>query len=287
MSTLRSIADGRVTTAPVEVVLVDDASRPACRLPDVQSIEGLTISLHRVPTRIGVPRARNLGVRLAAGDLLFMTDAHVRLCSGWDRQLVAGARENRVLAATIRDVDSSFRGYGCNLIVPFMGTHWRRGPGRRAEPVQIASSAGTVLPRDLFESLGGYDEGMVLYGAAEPEFSVRAWLAGFEVVQVPKLEILHRFKPKSARDTFIKAHRTYMVHNNIRFGLLYLSDAGSMQMIRHFSQAFPRHIRRALAMVARTDVWERKQSLGRQLPRDFDWFIERFELKNQVGLPIV
>jgi glycosyltransferase involved in cell wall biosynthesis len=274
------------TDTDVEVVIVDDASHPAYQPNASRGSSALSVSVHRMPRRVGVAGARNYGCRVARGDLLFVTDSHVRFCHAWDRRVLASARSDRVLAATICDAESAFRGYGCDLIVPFMGTRWRSGPRARAGPVQVASSAGTVVPKGLFETIGGYDHGMIFYGAAEPEFSLRAWLAGAEVVQVPKLEVEHRFKPELERERFLKKHRTYMVCNNIRFGLLYLSHAMSLQMIRHFAHKFPRHIRRALAIVESTDVWERRAFLNRNLEHDFDWFVDRFGLKDQVGLPI-
>jgi hypothetical protein len=36
-------------------------------------------------------------------------------------------------------------------------------------------------------------------------------------------------------------------------------------------------------MVEASDVWSRREELSRSLPRSFDWFVQRFDLKDQVG----
>jgi hypothetical protein len=168
-----------------------------------------------------------------------------------------------------------------------MGTYWlREDPGVGA-PVQIASAAGTVVPRRLFEELGGYDEGMLVYGSAEPEFSVRAWLAGAEVVAHPEVVVTHRFKHRREHKPFLDGLRPLMIHNNLRFGLLYLPDEAALQMVRHFAQEFPDRARTGMDLVADSDVWERRAALEATLAFDFEWFVDRFDLTDQVGSPIL
>jgi hypothetical protein len=77
--------------------------------------------------------------------------------------------------------------------------------------------------------------------------------------------------------------RPFMVHNNVRFGLLYLSDAGIMQMLRHFAMCFPRQMPKAMRLLVLSDVWRRREQLERRLKRDFGWFVRRFDLRDQVG----
>jgi GT2 family glycosyltransferase len=224
---------------------------------------------------------------IARGEVLFITDAHVQLSRGWDKCILETVTSRRIVAATITDSSSQFRGYGCKLVVPFMGTHWNRVPAAKGEFVQVASAAGTVVRRDLFWRIGGYDEGMTVYGAAEPEFSVRAWLCGAEIVSAKELQVQHRFKPAADRNTFLRRYRPCMVHNNLRFGLLYLSNLGVLQMMRHYSMTFPRHLPQACRMLDRSDVWERRSVLQKNLKRDFAWFVRRFKLRDQAGNAIL
>jgi hypothetical protein len=201
-------------------------------------------------------------------------------------RILEHVRADRILAGTTTQIGADFRGYGCRLIVPFMGTRWNNRRPRGATYVQVAACSATVLPRKLFAELGGYDEAMLVYGGGEPEFSIRAWLHGAEIVSVAGLEVAHRFKPKDEYRRFMSEVRPFWVHNCLRFGLLYLSEAGCMQLLRHHAQKSP-HFQGAVRRIDRGDVWERREYLESRRVHAFAWFVERFALRNQVGGPII
>lgn len=290
--TIRSIARARTTDARVEFVVVDDASTDGCGERLAAAAESLLeepridVRLTRLESHGGIYRARNRAATLARGDVLFITDAHVQFSRGWDACVVEHVRADRILAGTTGEFGTRFRGYGCRLVVPFMGTRWNGRPDAELAPVQVAACSATVLPRALFAELGGYDEAMVIYGGGEPEFSVRAWLHGAEIVGVASLEVAHRFKPKGEYRRFMATVRPYWVHNCLRFGLLYLSEPGCMQLLRHHAQKSP-HFQKAVRMIEAGDVWERRRALERRRVHPFEWFVRHFELRNQVGGPII
>lgn len=293
VGTLRSIAETRAFyDYDLEIVIVDDASEDGCCSnlayhADKLHFPRTSLRVRRLHQRQGVPRARNEGAMAARGDILFITDAHVQFCPGWDRYLFENLKETTILAATTTDPESAFKAYGCTLAVPFMGTFWVRERPSKPTPVQIAACHGTILSRALFHKIGGYDAGMIYYSAAEPEFSVRAWLSGAEILSIPELEVAHRFKPKPERTEFLQGLRPYMIHNSFRFGILYLSEAAILQMIRYFSIKFPRHVHQALQLLNNSDVWKHRRYLQEHLLYNFEWFIAQFRLKNQVGQEIV
>jgi glycosyltransferase involved in cell wall biosynthesis len=285
--TIESIAATRTTDARVEVVVADDVSDDnleghlRAAWPRLSQHPRLDVRVHRLSHRHGVPRARNAAAQAANGDILFVTDAHVRFTHGWDALVRHHIADGRILAGAVTQANTAFVGYGCRLVVPFMGTYWNRGPFDETVDVQIAACPATVLPRQLYDRIGGYDEGMVMYGAAEPEFSVRAWLSGAEILLVPQLRVEHRFKPQQERNAFVRGVRLHMVENALRFGLLYSSEEGAMQLVRYYSLKFPNLFDAALRSVARSDVWDRRVELERRLPRQFSWFVERFDVRDQ------
>jgi glycosyltransferase involved in cell wall biosynthesis len=284
-ATIRSIIAGHSTSHHLEIVVVDDASTDACGdLAD--EFPGVAIRIVRLDERIGVARARNHGVFAARGEILFMTDSHVSFGGRWDEYVLENIGPDRIIAATIVDPTSAFRGHGCSLLVPTMGTKWNREAPHGVAPVQIASCAGTVLERSLFERVGGYDSGMILYGGAEPEFSVRCWLSGAEIVSVPQLTVHHRFKSRPERQRHIEELRTWMVHNSMRFGLLYLDELASLEMLRYLSLKYPHDASAALKLLAGSDVWPRRDFLESTLRHSFDCFVDRFSLKNEAGQEI-
>jgi hypothetical protein len=161
-----------------------------------------------------------------------------------------------------------------------MGTRWVSEPRHR---VQVACSAGTILHRTCFDAIGGYDEGMLRFGGIEPEFSVRAWLSGMEIVSTTDVDVYHRFKPPARRTRFVATHRPDVVHNSLRFGLLYLDRELTLQMLRYFATFLPEETATACRALAASDVWERRDMLARALPHDFEWFTRTFDLRDQIG----
>lgn len=287
--TIDSIASARTTDARVEIVIADDKSSDDTEAhlraawPDLSRHDRLDVHLSLLPDRRGVPRTRNHAASLATADVLFITDAHVRFPVGWDAIVQEYLRPDRILAGAVTQANTTFVGYGCQLVVPFMGTYWNKEPVGSPVEVQIAACPATVLSRDLFNRLGGYDDGMIMYGAAEPEFSLRAWLYGAEVMLVPQLLVEHRFKPPDERVAFVRSVREHMVCNSLRFGLLYADEDGAFQLLRYYALKFPNLFQQALATVERSDVWSRRAELEAMLARPFSWFIDHFGLKDKAG----
>jgi glycosyltransferase involved in cell wall biosynthesis len=291
--TIRAIARARRTEARLEFVVVDDASTDGCvanlvsAMPRLLDEPRIDIRVYQLPEHAGNYVARNEAAAMASADILFCTDAHVQFSQGWDELVLRHMQPKHILAGTVTECGSTFRGYGARLLVPLMGTSWNLEPPQSSSAVPIAVCSATALSRELFAELGGYDPGMIQYGAGEPEFSVRAWLHGAEIHSVPELEVQHAFKPRSEFKAFLTAIRQYWVHNCIRFGLLYLSELGCLQMLRYYARAFPQVIQPALAMVNQGGVWERRTQLEERRVRSFRWFVNYFGLKNQIGEAIL
>jgi glycosyltransferase involved in cell wall biosynthesis len=287
--TIQSIARARTTDARVEFVIVDDASSDdtvanlVASVPDLLKEPKIDIQVHRLDEHTGIYGSRNHAAHFATGEILFGTDAHVRFSEGWDELVLHHIGSNRILCGTTVQKGSPFRGYGCDLVIPFMGTAWNPGPVDTVAHVPIAPCHASVMTRELFHRLGGYDAGMILYGAGEPELSIRAWLHGADVMVVGDLHVEHEFKPKTELADFISEVRPFWIHNCIRFGFLYLSELGCMQMLRYYSLQFPELFPGALSCVNESDVWQRRTFLEGQQQRSFQWLIDYFDMKDQAG----
>ncbi len=287
--TVQSIARARTTDARVEFVIVDDASSDetianlVAAVPDLLKEPKIDIQVHRLDEHTGIYGARNHAAHFSTGEIIFGTDAHVRFSDGWDEQVLIHIGANRLLCGTTVQQGSPFRGYGCDLVIPFMGTAWNHGPVDTVAHVPIAPCHASVMTRELFHRLGGYDSGMIMYGAGEPEFSIRAWLQGADVMVVGDLQVEHEFKPKKELADFISEVRPFWIHNCIRFGFLYLSELGCMQMLRYYSLQFPELFPSALSSVNESDVWKRRTFLEERQQRSFQWLIDYFDMKDQAG----
>jgi glycosyltransferase involved in cell wall biosynthesis len=280
LSAIRSIVDGRSASFPLQIVVVNDCSSDGCcstlgelRWDPPHNVEVTVVEL---PRWSGIPYARNVGALRARADILFITDANVHFPQDWDLPIRRHITPDCALCATIADENSSFQACGGLLHFPSMAFSWLGSPAVFGGRVPLAPCTGTILPRSLFCKIGGYDTGMPLYGAAEPEFSVRLWLSGAEIHSMPQLKLMHRFRPSSERQPFLDAIRLTQIHNYLRFGMLYLDRANAMRVVSYYAASAPEFIDAALKRVMAGDVWHRRNLLRKRLPLSFESFLKRF-----------
>jgi glycosyltransferase involved in cell wall biosynthesis len=279
--TVKSIVAGRSRPFPLEIVIVDDASSDGCCETVPETIKGydhVRLVLRRLDHWSGIPYARNRGVESSTFPICLLTDGNTRFPEAWDIQIWNHFCRGRILAGTIADMASSFRGYGCTLLLPSMGVSWIPMAGPYHGYVPVASSACTVISRTMFHQLGGYDETLPLYGAAEPEFSVRAWLSGYEIVNIPDLVIYHWFRPRPDYDNFRSPIRPIMLRNYLRFACYYLPTDLLHRAYNYFAELMPSDFEVVLRTLIETGVWNRRIDLQRRLPRDFSWLVRQFSL---------
>jgi len=281
--TLRSIAQGRSCLFPLEIVLVDDASDDGC-CDSVRTLfnatrDRIALQIIRLGTWSGIPYARNFGAAAATAEILFMTDGNVIFPRNWDLPIRQRLRPGLALCATIADLESSFRGYGCTLLLPSMGVQWLRSPDIYGGYAPIAPCAGTILSTSLFRQVGGYDTTMPVYGAAEPEFSVRLWLSGAKIIVAPQLLLSHRFRPAYEHSSFLADIAQIQVQNYLLFSLLYLDERSFLETVGHYSRRDFASTQTALRALDTKDVWNHRLQLAMDLPRTFEDFERRFHIR--------
>jgi hypothetical protein len=70
--------------------------------------------------------------------------------------------------------------------------------GEQEFPVPMAAGALQCMTKQhFFRNLGGYDEGMRIYGWEDVEFAIRNGELGYPVIMNPKLHFYHRFADTS------------------------------------------------------------------------------------------
>ena len=278
--TIESILLGRSRPFPIEIIVIDDASTDgACDSLAALSngFASTTIQVQRLARWAGIPFARNRGAELARHPVLVTTDGNTVFPPHWDEHVRQHLQPGRILCATIADRASSFRGFGCQLQLPSMGVTWIPVAGAYGGQVPVAPCTFSVIERALFHRLGGYDEALPVYGAAEPEFSVRAWLSGCEIVQVPELVIGHRFRPRAEFDAYRAALKPVLMRNYLRFACCYLPCSALARTYAFYGNGNPAAVKDCVDGLVREGVWQRREHL-RRLPRPFEWYAERFAL---------
>lgn len=169
--------------------------------------------------REGVARSRMHGARKATGDVLVFIDSHVEMLSAtWVQHLLIPIMDNpRTVAAQtldiINDLDWKYGpGAGDLLYGVITDDFWfayqrsrfggtddngaeRERPGRR-EPYETPFSAGSLfaIRRDRFFEVGGYDEGMYVWGGENTDFAIKTWVCGGRLVMVPCSRVGHMYR---------------------------------------------------------------------------------------------
>lgn len=215
------------TRRPDEIVVVDQSAQPDPRV-EAYSITHPRVRYHRIPER-GLPNARNVGVRLASGDvILFLDDDSIpdpglvqSHAEAYDDPKVDGAG-GRVTGGY--DAPSGAVGEFRALD----GAVLRNFGGGRAGEVDHLPGGNMSFRRRVFERVGGFD---VAYGGAavgeETDFCLRARRAGFRLVFEPRAAVEHlHLSAGGCREPRFERWLFWHAHNGMLFALRHARAVG-------------------------------------------------------------
>ena len=179
------------------VIVFDDASQPPVAAPS-------GVQVIRDERGVGYIAGRNRLVHEA-------TTPYVLLL---DDDTVVLARESVRRAVEVLDADATV-GAVAFAQAEADGRPWPESmqPGRSRVPAVVPSFTGFahLVRRDLFLSLGGYQESLVFYGE-EKNFCVRLLDAGFKVVYLPDALIAHLPDPAGRSES---RYVRYVIRNDV------------------------------------------------------------------------
>src|SRR6185369_16545927 len=187
-----------------QIIVVDNASSEGNA--DAVEADFPDVTVIRSTVNLGFAGGCNLGVLRSDGEFLAFINPDTIVERDWLSALIAPLEaKDRVGLSTSRilllDQPETINACGCN--VQLAGLILCRGTGRskesypRAEHVAAISGASFAIRRDLFESLGGFDEDMFLYGE-DTDLSWRAGLAGWLTEYVPDSIVFHDYRLRIA-----------------------------------------------------------------------------------------
>jgi GT2 family glycosyltransferase len=168
-----------------EVIVVADGDTCASRV----AAEEYGIKVLTIPVCGGPAQARNLGAMAATGDILFFIDADVTIKSDTTTRIIQAFEQEADLAAVIGSYDdepgeNNFLSQYKNLF------HHYTHQTAKEEAFTFWGACGAIR-RDIFLSLGGFDESYRRPSIEDIEFGYRLKKAGYKIRLCKDLQVKH------------------------------------------------------------------------------------------------
>ncbi|XP_045775251.1 polypeptide N-acetylgalactosaminyltransferase 3-like [Maniola jurtina] len=219
-STLMRTVMSVIIRSPAEllrqIILVDDASDRKYLGKELEdAIARLDIvQLLRSVNRTGLVGARLMGARAATGDVLVFLDAHCEVTQGWLEPLLDRAGSDDVFIcphidllsedtlAYTKSIDAHWGAFSWRLhfrwLMPSSEVMMNKSKNP-FKPYPTPAMAGGLFAvrKSLFWRLGGYDDGMIIWGAENLELSWRAWQCGARIEITSCSRVGHIFRRHS------------------------------------------------------------------------------------------
>ena len=258
--------------AGAEIIVIDDGStdRSADRVP----LRRGRITVQRVANH-GVARARNLGARQARGGVIVYADAHLRLTADWWRPMLDVLDDPNVggVAPAITGFRGGRIGYGLTFKDSRLEVRWRRRKPRGAAAAPIIPGCCFATRRDVIEATGGWDERQLQRGNVDNEGCVRFWMLGYDRMMTPDTIVAHKFRRRSP----YRVGWPEFMFNRLRLACVHFGPQRLGRVVGRLrnSPGFGE----ALALLAESDIAERRRELRARRVRDDDWYCDRFNMR--------
>jgi GT2 family glycosyltransferase len=170
---------------PDELIVVGDGDADG----SAQYAEAAGITVYGFPTPGGPGRARNLGASRAKSDILFFVDADVTVPENIIRRVKEIFAQHAEVAAIIGSYDDqpkepSFLSQYRNLLHHYVHQHGR-------EEASTFWGACGAIRRDVFLTMGGFDETYIKPSIEDIELGYRLKKAGYTIRLCKSLQVKH------------------------------------------------------------------------------------------------
>jgi GT2 family glycosyltransferase len=243
------------TDLTFEVLVIDDGSTDGCCRFLQEKVWRQKVHLIN-SGGVGACRARNQGAYSAQAEYLLFCDAHIFVQPFWLDHLVecfTGPEIGIVSPAITSSSDKHAVGYGMTLTEDF-GVRWLPHPDGISSAL-IAPGGCAMVKRSVFLQLGGFDEGLRIWGHEDVELSLRYWLLGYRVLINPNVEVAHIFRKSHP----YQVSMDHIYYNYLRIGLSHF-NAERIKKILRLIKPHPQ-MEEILCKIMLSDIWNRRKKL--------------------------
>ncbi|XP_055870503.1 polypeptide N-acetylgalactosaminyltransferase 1-like isoform X1 [Biomphalaria glabrata] len=214
LRTLHSILDRTPGHLLKEIVLIDDFSTSDyLKLPLEVYLQPMTkVRLIRTTQRLGLIAARNLGSKLASGEILVFLDSHIECFQGWIEPLLSPIVEDdkTVVFPIIPPIDVHTFGIHLtdrvllgSLSLNTLQFTWMADSDRPVSSGDYYVESPTMpgglyaVSRSWFSKLGLYDPQLVGWGGENIEMSLKTWMCGGSLKTSACSRVAHIYRDRS------------------------------------------------------------------------------------------
>ena len=208
---LRSLETAVAPAGGLEIIVVDNASEDGS--PSMVAQKYPRVRLLQSAENLGFSAANNLGAEAAEGRVLLFLNSDTRVSKEalvqpldyLTAHLEVGAITVRLVYPTGERDPDNHRGYptpwnalchfsGLSRIFPdkphFNGYFQSSADFNAIHRVDVIAGSFMMMPRDVYDELGGWDETYFFYGE-DIDFCYRINEIGYEIIYYPLVEVLH------------------------------------------------------------------------------------------------
>ncbi|KAB7494804.1 N-acetylgalactosaminyltransferase 6 [Armadillidium nasatum] len=232
----------------------------------------------RLPERVGLINARQEGVKASSADVIVVLDSHCEVMTDWLPPLLEPIVENpRTAVCPLIDViNSDHFGYYPQDEGGRGAFDWRfyykRLPLRNSDieklprPFEnpVMNGGLFAISRTFFWELGGYDEGLKIWGGEQYDLSFKIWQCGGRLLDAPCSRVGHIFRMGGKNRPAAKNAGDFLSKNYKRVALVWMDE--------YIEALYKRNPR--LRKVDAGDITSELQIRENLQCKPFKWFLE-------------
>jgi GT2 family glycosyltransferase len=193
-----------------EINVVDDVSTDGTyEILKKEFAKNKKINIYRNKINSGPSVTRNKGISKSTGKYIAFLETDMEVEPGWLGFLVKEMENNKRLGAVhskVLDLNKRDRIQAVGILYdPHTFWVYNIGLGEKKENIQNSryvgfGSVGTLVKKSVLNKIGGFDE-KIIHNIDDIDLGWRTWLAGWEVISVPKSITYHwTSKPNKKRE---------------------------------------------------------------------------------------